>query len=38
LLDDKEGLEGVTKAAMTLSTAAKMDVVDAAKAITTAMN
>ena len=38
LLDDKEGLEGVTQAAMTLSTAAKMDIVDAAKAITTAMN
>ena len=38
LLDDKEGLEGVTQAALTLSAAAKMDVVDAAKAITTAMN
>ena len=37
-MDDKEGLEAVTQAAMTLSTAAKMDVVDSAKAITTAMN
>ena len=38
LLEDKEGLEGVTQAAMTLSTAAKMELVDSAKAITTAMN
>lgn len=38
LLEDKEGLEGVTKAAQTLSKAAGMDLTDAAGAITTAMN
>lgn len=38
LLDDKEGLEGVTQAAMTLAQASGMELVDAAKAITTAMN
>lgn len=38
LLDDKEGLEGVTQAAMTLATASGMELVDAAKAITTSMN
>ena len=38
LLDDKEGLEGVTQAAQTLSKAAGMDLTDAASAITTAMN
>lgn len=38
LLDDKEGLEGVTQAAMTLAQASGMELVDAAKAITTSMN
>ena len=38
LLDDKEGLEGVTQAAMTLATASGMELVDSAKAVTTAMN
>lgn len=38
LLQDREGLVAVTDAAITLSKAAKMDVVDAGKAITTAMN
>lgn len=38
LLDDKKGLEEVTKAAQTLAKASGMDLVDAASAITTAMN
>lgn len=38
LLDDKKGLEEVTRAAQTLSKASGMDLVDAASAITTAMN
>lgn len=38
LLQDKEGLEGVTQAAQTLAKAAGMDLQDAAGAITTAMN
>ena len=38
LLDDKEGLEAVTHAAQTLAKASGMDLVDAAGAITTAMN
>lgn len=38
LLEDKEGLEGVTKAAMTLATASGMELVDSARAVTTAMN
>lgn len=38
LLDDKKGLEEVTRAAQTLAKASGMDLVDAASAITTAMN
>lgn len=38
LLDDKKGLEDVTRAAQTLAKASGMDLVDAASAITTAMN
>ena len=38
LLDDKKGLEEVTRAAQTLAKASGMDLVDAAGAITTAMN
>ena len=38
LLDDKRGLEEVTRAAQTLAKASGMDLVDAASAITTAMN
>lgn len=38
LLDDKKGLEEVTHAAQTLAKASGMDLVDAAGAITTAMN
>ena len=38
LLKDKEGLEGVTEAALVLSKAAGMSVEDAAKGITTVMN
>lgn len=38
LLDDKKGLEDVTRAAQTLAKASGMDLVDAAGAITTAMN
>ena len=38
LLDDKQGLEDVTRAAQTLAKASGMDLVDAASAITTAMN
>lgn len=38
LLDDKKGLEEVTAAAQTLAKASGMDLVDAAGAITTAMN
>lgn len=38
LLKDREGLVAVTDAAITLSKAAGMEVVDAGKAITTAMN
>ena len=38
LLDDKKGLEEVTRAAQTLAKASGMDLVNAASAITTAMN
>ena len=38
LLEDKEGLEAVTQAAMTLATASGMELVDSARAVTTAMN
>lgn len=38
LLEDKKGLEEVTRAAQTLAKASGMDLVDAASAITTAMN
>jgi len=38
LLKDRDGLKEVTEAALVLATASKMDVVDAAKAITIAMN
>ena len=38
LLQDKEGLEGVTEAALVLARAAGIEVTDAAKGITTVMN